>query len=79
MNDTVNVTIPVDAAAAKALENPLRREAIGRVVSDMLVKGTITDLLAQAVADLKQDARSHGLTDDDVDAELAAWRAERDA
>jgi hypothetical protein len=34
-------------------------------------------VLAEAIADLKQEAHANGLTDADIDAELAAWRAER--
>jgi len=34
-------------------------------------------LLAEAIAAAKQEARASGLTDEAVDAELEAWRAER--
>jgi hypothetical protein len=77
MNDMVDVTIPVDAVAAKALEIPARRQAAGRVLSDLLTGRRAVDLLADAIADLKQEAQANGLTDADIDAELEAWRAER--
>ena len=34
-------------------------------------------MLAEAIADLKREARANELTDEIVDAELEAWRAER--
>ena len=76
MNDIVEVTIPVDAVTAKALENPARRQAVGRLLSDLLAGRRVVDLLSEAITDLKQEAHANGLTDADVDAELEAWRAE---
>ena len=35
--------------------------------------------LPEAIADLKREARANGLTDADIDAELEAWRNERDS
>jgi hypothetical protein len=35
--------------------------------------------LPEAIADLKCEARTNGLTDADIDAELEAWRNERDS
>ncbi len=77
MSDTVEVSIPVDAEAAQALKSPARRAAAGRYLSGLLKSGRVRDLLEEAVAELKGEARANGLTDADVDAELAAWRAER--
>jgi hypothetical protein len=77
MDDIVNVTIPIDAEAAKQLETPARREAVGRYVSGLLKGGRARDVLAEAIAELKRDARASGLTDQEIDAELAAWRSER--
>ena len=79
MNDMVDVTIPVDPGAAKALDSPLRRQAAGRVLSDLLSGRHVSELVAEAIAGLKQEARESGLTDDEIDAELAAWRSERRA
>ena len=76
MNHTVNVTIPVDPAAAKALGNDRNREAIGRLVSRVLSPQAGLSPLAQAIAALKADARAGGLTDEDIDAELQAYNAE---
>jgi len=79
MDNTVDVTLPVDAAAAKALASPARREAAGRYLSTLLKGGRVRDVLAEAIADAKREARASGLTDEDIDAELEAWRTERKA
>jgi hypothetical protein len=77
MDDTVDVAIPVDAEAAKCLESPARRAALGRYLSALLKDGRIGDVLAEAIAEAKREARAGGLTDDEIDAELDAWRAGR--
>ena len=79
MDDKVDVTIPVEPEVARALENPARREAAGRVLSSLIKGGRVRDVLAEAIADVKREARANGLTDEDIDAELEAWRAERQA
>jgi len=79
MDNVVDVIIPVDAEAARALESPARRQAAGRYLSGLLKSGRVRDVLAEAIADAKCDARAGGLTDADIDAELDAWRAERGA
>ncbi len=79
MDSTVEVTLPVDAEAAKALENPARREAAGRYLSRLLKGERVREALAEAIADAKQEARASGLTDEATDAELEAWRTERKA
>jgi hypothetical protein len=69
--------IPVDAEAAKALESPARREAVDRYLSGLLKGGRARDVLAEAIVEAKREARANGLTDDEIDAELDEWRAER--
>jgi hypothetical protein len=76
MDGLVDVTIPVDGAVAEALRSPPRREAAGRVLGRLIQGGQLRDVLAGAIAEAKLEARSNGLTDADIDAELAAWRAE---
>jgi len=76
MADTINVAIPVDAEVAKQLEAPARREAVGRYLSGLLKGGRVRDILAEAIADAKHEAHTSGLSDEDIDAELEAWRAE---
>jgi hypothetical protein len=77
MDNTVDVTIPIDAEAAKALESPARREAVGRYLSSLLKGGRARDVLAEAIAEAKREARANGVTDEAIDAELNEWRAER--
>jgi len=77
MDNTVDVTIPVEPEAARALEDPQRRAALGRYISSLLRGGRIHDALAEAIADVKREARAAGLTDQEIDAELNIWRAER--
>jgi hypothetical protein len=79
MDSTIEVTIPVGPEAAKALETPARREAVGRYLTALLKDGRLPRILSEAIADAKREARASGLTDEDIDAELEAWRAERQA
>ena len=77
MDNTVDVTIPVDSEAATTLADARNREAVGRLVSRVLRPRSGPSPLAQAIAELKAEARTAGLTDVDIDAELAAYNAER--
>ena len=77
MDDRVEVTIQVEPEVARALEDPVRREAAGRVLSGLLKGGQLRDTLAEAIIDAKREAREKGLTDEAIDAELEAWRADR--
>ena len=76
MDNTVDVTIPVDSEAATTLADARNREAVGRLVSRVLRPRSGPSPLAQAIAELKAAARTAGLTDADIDAELAAYNAE---
>lgn len=78
MSKTILVAIPVSPEAAVALADAERRERIGRLVTHMLRPGAaardpLADLIAQARAAAHQDS----LTDEAIDAELAAYNAER--
>jgi hypothetical protein len=77
MDRTVDVTIPVEPEAAEALADARNREAVGRLVSRVLRPRSGPSPLAQAIAELKAEARAAGLTDAEIDAELAAYNAER--
>jgi hypothetical protein len=77
MGDTVDVMIPLEADAARALQDPARRRAVGQYVSALLREGKLRDILADAIAEAKREARAGGLTDEEIDAELEVWRAER--
>ena len=76
MDDPVDVTIPFEPEIARALENPVRRETAGRVLSGLLKGGHLRDVLGDVIAAAKREARANGLTDADIDAELQAWRDE---
>jgi hypothetical protein len=58
VDNTVDVMIPVDAEAAKALESPVRREAVGRYLSWLLKGGRARDVLAGTIAEAKREART---------------------
>jgi hypothetical protein len=77
MDRTVNVTIPVEPEAAAALADARDREGVGRLVSRVLRPRSGPSPLPQAIAELKAEARAAGLTDAEIDAELAAYNAER--
>jgi hypothetical protein len=78
MDDVVMVPIPVSREAAAALDDSARREKVGKLVSDILRPASpADDPLAALIAEVKADARADGLGDEAVDAELAAYNAER--
>jgi hypothetical protein len=77
MGKTVDVTIPVDSEAAAALADARNREAVGRLVSRVLRPHPGPSSLAQAIAELKAEARKAGLTDANIDEELRLYNAER--
>jgi hypothetical protein len=73
----VDVVIPVEAEAAAALSDTRKREAVGRIVSRILRPRPDHDPLVEAMERLGADAHAKGLTDEAIDAELAAHKAER--
>lgn len=78
MTGSVLVQIPVSPEAAAALKDDTRREKMGKLVSDLLRPATpADDPLAALIARIKADGRRDGLTDQEIDAELAAYNAER--
>jgi hypothetical protein len=78
MGDTVDVTIPVEADAAAALERDTdRRAAVGRLVSLVLRPRPGVDPLLDAMDRLSAEAKARGLTPEIIEEELAAHRAER--
>jgi hypothetical protein len=77
MDRTIDVTIPVEPEAAAALADARNREAVGRLVSRVLRPRSGPSPLAQAIVELKAEARAAGLTDVEIDAELVAYNAER--
>jgi hypothetical protein len=73
----VEVLIPVEAAAAVALNDERKREAIGRIVSRILQPRPDHDPLLEAMERFGTDAKAKGLTNETLAAELAAHKAER--
>ncbi|MEO8883228.1 MAG: hypothetical protein ABI377_07455 [Devosia sp.] len=73
---TVDVAIPVDARVAAALDDVMMRALAGRMVSHMLEAPSV-ERLFEVIDTMKAEAHSRGLTDEILDAELAAYNAER--
>lgn len=76
MPDTVPVTLEVEPAAAAALGDPRTRARIGRLISRVLQPAPVEHLIA-AMDALAAEAERRGLTDEILEAELAAYNAER--
>jgi hypothetical protein len=77
MDNTIDVPIPVEPDVAATLADARNREAAGRLLSRVLRPRSGPSPLARAIAEMKADARAAGLSDADIDAELAAYNAER--
>lgn len=78
MADAVMVEIPVTPEAAEALGDLARRERIGKLISNMLrPQSPGDDPLAALFASIKGAAHADELTDEEIEAELAAYNAER--
>jgi hypothetical protein len=77
MNKIVMVPIPVSPEAAEALGDDARRDRIGKLVSALVKPGqTGHDPLADVIAGIKDSAARDGLSDAEVEAELAAYNGE---
>lgn len=77
MGDQVDVRIPVEPGIASVLADPVRRAAAGRLLTELINGRHVRDFLAEALAAAHDEARINGLTPDDVDTEIRAWRSER--
>jgi len=77
MSKTVTIEINVDEAAADALKDADRRARIGRLVSQVARLYQGPDPLAAVLERTSVAARTAGLTDQEIDAELAAYNADR--
>lgn len=78
MNEITKIEIPVEAATAAALSDGRRLEAVGRLV-DRLVRPGADDPLIALFERTAAEAREAGLTEAEIEAELAAYNAERRA
>jgi hypothetical protein len=74
-SQTVDIAIPVEASVAAALQDSSVRAMAGRLVSRMLQPASVENLFDTMDA-VSADAARRGLTDDILDAELAAHNAE---
>jgi hypothetical protein len=78
MEELVKVEIEVTPRAADALRDDARRKQIGEVISRLVAPANDTeDPLLAVFRDTQQAWRAAGMTDEDVDRELAAYNAER--
>ena len=77
MDETTRIEIPVEAETARALADQQRRAAVGRLVDRLVRPRAADDPLAGLLEATARAARDAGLTDAEVDAELAAYNAER--
>lgn len=78
MTQASKIEIPVEEATAVALSDARRREAVGRLV-DRLVRPGADDPLIALFERTAAEAREAGLTEAEIEAELAAYNAERRA
>ena len=76
MSRLVKVEIEVAPEVASMLQDDRRRRSVGRLVSRIL-KEDAEAAWNKLIVEIKRDARAAGLTDEDIDAELAAYNAER--
>ena len=76
MTKASKIEIPVQPETALALSHPRNLEAVGRLV-DRLVRSGAHDPLIELFKRTSAEAEAAGLTEADIDAELAAYNAER--
>jgi hypothetical protein len=77
MTESVTIEIEVEPETARALGDARRMRAIGRLVDRMVRPAAGDDPLAAGLTATRAAARRVELTDEEIDAELAAHRAER--
>lgn len=76
MTKVSKIEIPIQPDTARALSHPRNLEAVGHLV-DRLVRPDADDPLIALFKRTSAEAEAAGLTQDDIDAELAAHKAER--
>jgi hypothetical protein len=76
MPDTVPVTIDLEPAVAAVLGNDARRAWVGRIVSRMLQPPSV-ERLVEVMDAISAEAERRGLSKEILEAELAAYNAER--
>ena len=76
MPDTVPVTLDLTPEVAAALDDPATRARVARLVS-RTVRPASVERLIDVMNAISAEARRRGLTDEILEAELAAYNAER--
>jgi hypothetical protein len=75
---TVDVAIPIDDAAAQALQaDPIKREGLGWLISHWLQPDGQAEILLDAMDRLSAHAEAKGLTEAILDEERATYNRER--
>jgi hypothetical protein len=84
MNETVRISVPVSPEAAAVLNDEDRLRAVGKLVSALVLRTPVagrepptSDGFMDVLLQTRADAAASGLTDAEVDAELAEWKRER--
>ncbi|HEY0522282.1 MAG TPA: hypothetical protein VGD08_02755 [Stellaceae bacterium] len=78
MAATIKIELEVTPDAAAALADEGRRRRAGELLSRLVRPGSPSDDPLMALFDeIQRDAEARGLTDKDIEAELAAYNAER--
>jgi uncharacterized protein YhbP (UPF0306 family) len=78
MGDTVLVPIPVPADVAAALGDETRRAEIGAEVARIVRGGSGQDRLLAVIREIQAKVEAAGgISDEELEAELAAHKAER--
>lgn len=77
MNEAVKIELQAAPETARALRDPRRRQAVEWLVDRMVRPTEEYDPLAAELTATRKAAREAGLTDADIDAEIAAHKAER--
>lgn len=74
----VNIEIPVPSDVAARLDSEEARRNIGALVTTLVEIGNRDrDTLASLIRNIKSEAQMAGVTDEEIDRELAAYNAER--
>lgn len=76
MTEMAKIELLVQASTAEALSDARKREAIGRLI-DRLVHPAGNDPLIALFEKTAAEAQAAGLTDAEIEAELAAYNTER--
>ena len=76
---TVTVELQLDEETAARLTDPRQLSAVAEMVKLAVRPTGKRDPLALLLEQTRKDAAAAGLTDEDIDAELLAWKAERAA